>query len=96
MTKRRANSKSFRELFRILGEDVLHLKKLYQNIEVARKDLLYKHEEMEAMNQKYQASEEELRVTNEELEATTEELRVSNEELESTNQIVQEKKTILI
>lgn len=95
MTKRRANSKSFRELFRILGEDVLHLKKLYQNIEVARKDLLYKHEELEAMNQKYQASEEELRVTNEELEATTEELRVSNEELESTNQIVQEKKADL-
>ena len=95
MAKQRTSGKSFRELFQILGEDVLHLKKLYQNIEVARKDLLYRHEELEAMNQKYQASEEELRVTNEELEATTEELRVSNEELESTNQIVQEKKADL-
>ena len=86
--KKSKSSKSFEELFKILDEDVQSLKKLYTDIDLARQNLLQKHKEMLAMNEKLQASEA-LKTLNEELEATTEELRASNEELEALNQELQ-------
>jgi len=78
--------KTFDQLFKILGEDVKSMRRLSQDIELARKDLLQKHKEMLGLNEKLQGSEEELRAMNEELEATSEELRASNEELMAVNE----------
>jgi hypothetical protein len=80
-----SQSKSFEKLYEILGRDVQSLKKLYLDIDTARKSLFQKHKEMLLLNKKLEASEE-LKSLNEELEATTEELRASNEELEATNE----------
>jgi len=76
---------SFDQLYEILGQDVQSLKKLYMDIDAARKSLFQKHKEMLMMNKKLEASEQ-LKALNEELEATTEELQASNEELEATNE----------
>jgi len=84
--KKSTANKTFEELFDILGKDVQSLKKLHIDIDLARKNLLQKHKEMQALTDKLQSSEEELRAMNEELEATAEELRASNEELEATNE----------
>jgi two-component system sensor histidine kinase/response regulator len=78
-------SESFEKLYEILGQDVQSLRKLYLDIDEARKSLFQKHREMLLLNKKLKASEQ-LKSLNEELEATTEELRASNEELEATNE----------
>ncbi|MFQ6109619.1 MAG: hypothetical protein ACE5L7_08720, partial [Candidatus Aminicenantales bacterium] len=84
-TSRAENPISFDQLYEILGQDVESLKKLYLDIDAARKSLYQKHKEMLTLHKKLEATEE-LKVLNEELEATTEELRASNEELEATNE----------
>ena len=84
--KKSTENKTFEELFDILGKDVQSLKKLHTDIDLARKNLLQKHKEMQDLTEKLQSSEEELRAMNEELEATAEELRATNEELEATNE----------
>lgn len=76
---------NFEQLYDILGQDVKSLKKLYLDIDTARKSLFQKHREMLLLNKKLEASEV-LKSLNEELEATTEELQASNEELEATNE----------
>ena len=91
MNKKNSNSSnSFEKLCEILGQDVQSLKKLYLDIDEARKSMFKKHKEMLLLNKKLEASEE-LKSLNEELEATTEELRASNEELEATNEKLQER-----
>ncbi|MBN2247031.1 MAG: response regulator [Candidatus Aminicenantes bacterium] len=89
MAKKQLKSRNFGDLFSSLGKDVQALKNLYQNIELARKDLLKKHEELESLNQKYRKSQEEIKAANQELEAAAEELRASNEELEATSEELQ-------
>lgn len=95
MIKGQSQGKSFRELSKILGDDLKALKSLSEHLDDVREDLLNKHKELEALNDKYRASEEELRMANEELEATAEELRTSTEELEASNQMLNEKKADL-
>lgn len=95
MIKGKSQGKSFKELSKILDDDLKALKSLSEHLDNAREDLLNKHEELEALNEKYRASEEELRMANEELEATAEELRTSTEELEASNQMLNEKKADL-
>lgn len=82
----RSALKNFEELFDILGKDIHSLKRLTSDLEDARRNLLEKHKEMNALNENLLASEEEIRATNEELEATSEELRATNEELEAASE----------
>ena len=84
--KSRLGVASLEKLFQVLGEDIESLKRLSQDIWLTRRNLLLKHREMKALNQKLTASEEELKAMNEELEATSEELRASNEELAAVNE----------
>ncbi|MFB0566730.1 MAG: PAS domain S-box protein [Candidatus Aminicenantaceae bacterium] len=88
--KKAKSTETFEELFKNLGQDLQSLRKLASHLEAARRDLLTKHRETQALNKKLLASEEELRAMNEELEATTEELRASNEELEAANEMLQQ------
>jgi len=84
--KKPKEKEAFDELFDVLWQDAQSLKKLSKDIELARKNLLQKHNEMLSLNEKLHASEEKLKTMNEELEATGEELRASNEELEAINE----------
>ncbi len=83
--KKNSQNKSFDQLYELLGQDVQALRTLCSDIEMARKDLFIKHQEMLSLSKKVEASEA-LRALNEELEATGEELQASNEELEATNE----------
>ena len=98
-SQKTSQPKSFEQLYELLGQDVQALQRLCSDIEMARKNLFSKHQDMLILNKKVEASEalkalneeleatgEELKASNEELEATGEELKASNEELEATNE----------
>ncbi len=79
-------TRSFDELIGNLSQGVVSLQRLSEDIDAARKELIFHHQELTDLNKKLQLQEEELRSSNEELEAMMEEIRAANEELEATNE----------
>ncbi len=87
MTTRRSKTlRSFNELIGNLSQGVTSLQRLSADIDAAREELIFHHQELTSLNEKLRLQEEELRSANEELEAMMEEIRAANEELEATNE----------
>jgi len=78
--------RSFNELIGSLAQGVTSLQRLSGDIDAARQELIFHHQELTDLNKKLTHQEEELRSANEELEAMMEEIRAANEELEATNE----------
>lgn len=78
--------RSFNELIGNLSQGVISLQRLSEDIDTARQELIFHHQELTSLNEKLRLQEEELRSANEELEAMMEEIRAANEELEAANE----------
>jgi two-component system CheB/CheR fusion protein len=70
-------------------QDTTRLKRMQEEVVVAREELQALSEELESTNEELETTNEELQSANEELETTNEELQSTNEELETMNEELQ-------